>query len=279
MQETFKEIEREISTLKIEIKAKHNSQVGLFGNEQESIFSINSYVHAGNYRKHMCKISNKARLAIEAEHDLCEDHASALYLLERHHLYLCELRKMYLPKNKNFILDAVESGRPISTRYTADYSEIMKKKALYFSEIQKAVVRDLEAYLKQKIKSTELHIRLFQAGYSPGFSKPFKFKNTEQLELFEQDTKRSPKLFWTRTDTDLIELITALRNLNAIKSEDGNLTMKQFLEIFEVLLNRPIKGASVKLSKIKYRKGRPVVFLQELSESILNDRSRNESSD
>jgi hypothetical protein len=279
MQETFKEIEREISTRKIEIKAKPKLSLNAFGNEQESFLSVNSYIRVSDYWSHLCRIINRTKEIIKAEHDLCVDPLSALDLLEEYHLYLCELRKMHLPENKELILDGIDSMRLIPGRYAEDISEIIEKKVLHFWEIQKIAIHGLEDFLERKIKSSGLRIRLYKGKDLTPLTNPLKFKQTEQLELFEQDTSRSPKLFWTRTDTDLIELITALRKVNAIKSENGNLTKKQFLEIFEVLLNHPIKGASVKLSKIKYRKGKPVIFLYELYESMLNENSRTESSD
>lgn len=278
MQETFYEIEREISTRKTEIKSKLNSSLNAFGNDQESIFSINSYVRASDYWKHMYRMCNKAKLAIEAKHDLCLDLRSTLSLLEEHHLYLYELRKMYLPKNKDFILDGVEFARLIPSKYITDYSEILKKKILHFSEIQKTVVRGLEEFLERKIKSTERHIQLFQGKDSDLVLRPVKFKQTEQLELFDQSQQSDIKLFWTRTDTDLIELITALLKVKALKTSTGSANRKQLQSAFEGLFNHPIKGASVKLSKIKYRKGKPVVFLYELYQAILNDHSKKESS-
>jgi hypothetical protein len=274
MQETFKEIEREISARKIEIKVKHNSPVSLFGNEQESLFSVNSYIHAGDYWKHLYRIINRAKEAIKAQHDLCTDHLSALDLLEDHQLYLCELRKMYLPDNKKFILDGAELVRSIPNRHGNDYTEILKKKILHFSQIQKTAIHGLEDFLERKIKSTELRIRLYPGNDSSLRTKPVKFKQTEQLGLFEQNTPHSPKLFWTRTDADLVELITALFEVNALKSDEGILTKKQLHKALESLFNHPVKEVRAKLYKIKSRKGKQDLFLHALKIAFLNGISR-----
>jgi RteC protein len=274
MQETFKEIEREISTRKIEIKSKLNSSLNAFGNDQESIFSINSYVRASDYWKHMYRMSNKAKLAIEAKHDLCVDLRSALSLLEEHHLYLYELRKMYLPKNKDFILDGVEFARLVPSKYATDYTEILKKKALHFSGIQKTVVRGLEEFLERKIKSTERHILLFQGKDPNLIPKPVKFKQTEQLRLFEQSQESDTKLFWAKSDTDLVELITALFEANALRSNNGRVTKKQLHIVLESIFNNPIKEVRAKLYKIKCRKGKQDLFLHELKTAFLDGISR-----
>jgi RteC protein len=277
MQETFKVIEREISTRKIEIKSKPKFSLDAFGNQQESFLCINSYMRANDYWKHLCQIIGRTKEAIKAQHDLCLDPFSALDLLEEHHLYLCELCKIYLPENKELILDGIDLARLIPRRYASDYSEIIEKKLLHFLEIQKIAINGLKEFIKRKIKSTERHIELFGGKDPDLIPKPVKFKQTETLRPLDKYQESDVKLFWTKTDADLVELITALFEANALKSNNGRVTKKQLHGVLESLFNHPMKDVRSKLYKIKCRKGKQDLFLHELKLAFLDGISRIET--
>lgn len=74
-----------------------------------------------------------------------------------------------------------------------------------------------------------------------------------------------PLYTWNGTDTDLLELITALIRTNSITRRDGKkITQKELKEAFEALLGIEIKDAKVKLQNAVNRKKIKAPFLENL---------------
>lgn len=83
-------------------------------------------------------------------------------------------------------------------------------------------------------------------------------------------------LVWKKSDTDLLELITALMEIKAINNIDHNLTRKDAIEIFSKVFGREIKDAESKLSRATERKKDISPFLSLLKESFDNYAIRKE---
>jgi len=89
-----------------------------------------------------------------------------------------------------------------------------------------------------------------------------------QTNLFD-DTKAFPRLHWNCSDTDLLELVTALYETGAVKASEGKITKRQLQLGLEWLFNHPVKGAGSKLTKARDRKMEPARFLTELKEAFV----------
>lgn len=77
-------------------------------------------------------------------------------------------------------------------------------------------------------------------------------------------------LVWTKSDTSLLELVTALMEIKAINNSDHNLTRKDAIDIFSKLFGLEIKDVESKLSKATDRKMGVSPFLAALKESFDN---------
>jgi|GEM_PF-770911 hypothetical protein len=76
---------------------------------------------------------------------------------------------------------------------------------------------------------------------------------------------------WQASDTDLLELVTALYIEKAIQRKDGKeMTRKELLSCFESLFGIEIKNAESKLAKATERKGNPTIFLSKLQNAFKN---------
>jgi hypothetical protein len=77
-------------------------------------------------------------------------------------------------------------------------------------------------------------------------------------------------LNWARSDTDLLELVTALFEMKAINGRQYPLSRKESIEIFSNFFGREIKDAESKLSRATERKKDISPFLSSLKESFDN---------
>lgn len=83
-------------------------------------------------------------------------------------------------------------------------------------------------------------------------------------------------LIWDKkvTDTDLIELVTALYVSKSISNKSGDLTRKDAIEIFCQMFNRNVKYVESKLSRAGNRKKDTSPFLSKLKASFDEDCQR-----
>lgn len=77
------------------------------------------------------------------------------------------------------------------------------------------------------------------------------------------------KLNWCKSDTDLLELITALYEMESFGSKK-NITRKEVIDIFSKIFNLEIKDAESKLSRATERKKDISPFLTDLKVSFDN---------
>ena len=76
------------------------------------------------------------------------------------------------------------------------------------------------------------------------------------------------KLYWKGTDSDLLELVTALYASGVIESNRPKLERKELMSAFENLFNLRIKNREVKLHKVRERKKDPAAFLERLKQTF-----------
>ena len=77
-------------------------------------------------------------------------------------------------------------------------------------------------------------------------------------------------LVWSKSDTALLELVTALMEMKAINNSHNNLSRKDAIDIFSRIFGREIKDAESKLSRATERKKDISPFLTTLKESFDN---------
>lgn len=101
-------------------------------------------------------------------------------------------------------------------------------------------------------------------------------------ELFSEAKKNSiisvmdNKLIWCKSDTDLLELVTALLEMKAINNSQNNLSRKEAIDIFSKIFGIEIKDAESKLSRATVRKKEISPFLKALKESFDNYANKEE---
>lgn len=97
---------------------------------------------------------------------------------------------------------------------------------------------------------------------------PEERSNNENL-VYKQDLLL--KYNWKATDTDLLELITALHKNESIQRNDGkNLTRKELIEYFQQIFGLEIKDAEGKLTRATNRKINMTPFLDNLKVAFEN---------
>lgn len=128
MHETFKEIVSEISVRKVEMKMKSKPRLNLFENESDSLFSINSFVNAGDYWNHLNAIASRAKNQVESDIQRCKDMLSSLDFLETLHSELRDIRSSHLPENTEILLSSVKAEGLIKYRFDGSQFDTLKKK-------------------------------------------------------------------------------------------------------------------------------------------------------
>jgi hypothetical protein len=94
------------------------------------------------------------------------------------------------------------------------------------------------------------------------------------------ELKSDHDLIWTRSDTDLLELIIGLYEQGAIQNETKNLTQKDAIKAFSELFGKEIKDPYKKLNAARARKKEEVVpFLVKLQNTLEDYHNKQESKD
>ena len=265
MHEIFREVEREISVRKVEMKIKTKSRVNLFENENSTLFSINSFIHPHEYWQHLNQISSRIRSQVEADHTRFQNLIDCLDFLEFLYSDLRGLRSTYLPDNFDLILGGIKIDGILKYRNDHSILEALKRKVQYFVEIQKMLVASLEEFLARKIRSIQNRFKLIHSGVKT----PIQNSSEVFTENFPSEMEND-RLIWNKSDTDLLELITALFETKAIRSSSGKFNKKDLQLRFEKLFNHSIKGAGSKLTRARDRKTESAIFMDELKTAFSN---------
>jgi len=152
------------------------------------------------------------------------------------------------------------------------YEKLLQKGEKIFDEI-----RDEQIHYNQKA----LVLLLFIEQEFPDFLEKFTYTFEDVLgkktkPMFNPKTKtwnkpdkdiKSPALIWNKSDTDLIELTSALYMIKAIDKPSGSITRKDLLHTLCNIFGMEIKDAESKLSKATLRNN-PTKFLNNLKETF-----------
>jgi len=94
-------------------------------------------------------------------------------------------------------------------------------------------------------------------------------KYGKELTNGKETESGSTQYCWQASDTDLLELVTALYKEKAIRRKDGKeMSRKELLNCFESLFGMEVKNAESKLAKATERKNNPTVFLNRLQNAF-----------
>jgi hypothetical protein len=94
----------------------------------------------------------------------------------------------------------------------------------------------------------------------------------ERFERFQNEKTPSiqpkTKIKWQKTDTDFLELVTALYESKAVNNESKNLSRKDAIKYFAEIFDIEIKDAESKLTRATDRKKDTSPFLTKLKEAF-----------
>ena len=137
---------------------------------------------------------------------------------------------------------------------TTDLKEILEK-INRFESIWSNTIEEIKEEIEKiiiRIKREEEEQKIVDTGYAD---------------------KGRPAISWEASDTDLIELITALHEGGFINNKTENLSRKDAFEFFGLVFNQPMKDAESKLSKAMALRKNPTPFLDSLIKVITHYQS------
>ena len=77
-----------------------------------------------------------------------------------------------------------------------------------------------------------------------------------------------PSLHWTKTDTDLLELIIALIEVGAIQNATKDITQKEAIQVFSDFFGKEIKDQYKKLNAARNRKKEDPGFVNKMQKAL-----------
>ena len=95
----------------------------------------------------------------------------------------------------------------------------------------------------------------------------------------EYAEKPKPLISWEGTDTDLLELVTALVKSGKINNQTKNLKRSDAVTFFEKTFNLKIKNAESLLARATNRKNEQAPFLESLKQAFINYCRKKEEKD
>ncbi len=272
---TFKSITNEISVLKIEWTPSEKTTLNLFEDDPDPGLKINSYSSVCQYRKYLEKFYRYTKCEIEKEIAQIMDTKISIIKLEEYKFALLEKQKHYLPDNLGLIMGNVKLKTPVNNRGLDD--SILRQKVKIFVDELRQLIHSLVEFIRHKIKIYKKLILPYEL--PPGIN-PVKqaLALPKQETLFAGLNGNFPKLYWNKTDNDLLELIVALVESDSIRIDGGKIKQNVAIKFCELLFNHPIKSPHIKISKLSDRIKDDSRFMLRLDNTlqIRKDRLENE---
>jgi hypothetical protein len=271
MLSAFKSITNEISVLKIEWIPSPKTRLNLFEEDPDPGLKINSYSSVCQYRRNLGKIYLHTKREIEGEIAQILDTKFTIIKLEDFKFQLLEIQKHHLPKNLGLIMGNVKLKTPANKRDLDD--AVLRKKVKIFVFELRQLINSLVEFIRHKIK---IYKKLILPYDHSSISSPIRqFSNyPKQASLFSGPNSNFPKLYWNKTDNDLLELILALVESESIKTEDGKIKQNMATKFCEHLFNHPIKSPHIKINKLSDRIKNESRFMWRLDHTLQNRKDR-----
>jgi hypothetical protein len=271
MTTALKSIINEISNLTIEWTPKQKTKLNLFEDDPDPGLKINSFSSVCQYRMYLEKFYVTAKREIEEEISLILDSKLSIIKLEEYKFHLNENLQLYLPDNLNLILGRLIIKIPSFKRDARDL--VLRQKVEFFVIELRQLINRLVEFTRHKIKIFKKLILPHEGQNVNSPSKPLQNK-TKQESLFPIIEKTYPKLFWNKTDSDLLELVLALVESNAIITESGSVKQNMAIRFSEDLFNRRIKSAHIKIHKLGERMKDDTRFMMKLDKTLIARKQR-----
>lgn len=94
-------------------------------------------------------------------------------------------------------------------------------------------------------------------------------RNEKTMDLsFSKKESANRNLLWTKTDTDLLELIIALYETGAIQNATKDLTQKEAIQVFSDFFGKEIKDQYKKLNAARNRKKEDPGFILKIQKAL-----------
>ncbi len=263
---SLKSIINEISSLKVEWTPKQRTRLNLFEEDPDPGLKINSFASVCQYRSYLEKYYVSAKREIEEEISHILDSKLSIMRLEEYRFLLNENMQHYLPDNFNLILGNLAIKIPTFKANSKDL--VLKQKLEIFVSELKQLINRLVEYIRHKIRIFKKLILPYETDKLNHKPKP---SNTEfnQGKLFADKDIAMPKLYWNKTDADLLELVLAIVVSNSIRTESGAITQRMAIRYVEVLFNHEIKSPNIKINKLGERLKDESSYLWKLDNSLL----------
>lgn len=270
----FKSIINEISVLKIEWTPEKKQNVNLFEEDPDPGLKINSYASVCQYRRYLGKCYRHTKCEIEREIAQIMDTKLSIIKLEEFRFTLLENQDHYLPDNFALIMGNVKLKKPVNNRGLDD--AVLRQKVKIFVGELRQLIHSLVVFIRHKIKIYKKLILPYEL--PPGIG-PVKQAHElpKQETLFPGLNGSFPKLYWNKTDNDLLELILALVESDSIRMEGGKIKQNVAIKFGEQLFNHPIKSPHIKISKLSDRIKDDSRFMLRLDNTLQIRKDRLES--
>jgi hypothetical protein len=268
---TLKSIINEISALTIEWTPKQRAKLNLFEEDPDPGLKINSFGSVCQYRMHLDKYYVSAKREIEDEISHILDSKISIIKLEEYRFKLNETMQLYLPENMNLILGSLVVKIPLFKADTKDL--VLKQKLEIFVAELKQLINRLVEFIRHKIRIFKKLILPYE-NHHPNQKNKSSETLSKQGTLFPDNDIVFPKLFWNKSDTDLLELVLALVESNSVTTEVGAVKQNMAIRFCELLFNRQIKFAHIKIHKLGDRLKDETRFMWKLDNILMTRKQR-----
>lgn len=146
------------------------------------------------------------------------------------------------------------------------FSSLLGENRLYEILSLDHEVQDVDNPTEEEREKLNIRFAFYNYYYYDFINQLLEFTKTQEKIYFPSINQEGfhPSLIWGKTDTDMLELITALIESGSINTSSKNITRKEAIRQFELFFNCHIKDSENKLSKATSRKINRTQFLDSL---------------
>lgn len=207
---------------------------------------FNGFSSSADYLHHLEKGYNRVKQELEQTLNLFSKPLQKIKLLNH---CCCSTNNL---KNK-FNEETINGEKILSHFALPDFKlpDPIKRRVSGFLAIQLAIIQDIESFVSHQIEFCKL---------------------TLQYDILDVggSVNAVSELIWNKSQSDLVELIIALYESNAITTPRGKLTKKDLLTVIGNFLNMPINNPYVRISQLISRKKENTPFLTALQKNFSN---------
>lgn len=251
---------QEFSSFKVEFSTTSTKKGSPFEKDIGPGIKINSYSSINEYDKRCKGFVESVKIEVDDFIASEKNKLNVILILEEKMIILKTFIQTYMHDDINLILFGIDCKIP--SHYTDIFANGLKEKISYFVQLSRELINTLVEFIRQKLRLVKKVIKM-----EGNTQYQIPFPETYNLDFGKRNKDHFPIIEWTRTDTDLLELIISLIESGSIKARNGDLTQTMAIKMFEQFFNRIIKDSGIKIHKAGARVKKPAAFLGELLES------------